>query len=112
MCLPGNPVSSFVVFMLLVSPLVRGLQGRHSVFPPVRRGILRGERARGGDREEFLRVQADVTGGAAALTPYHQQSSGAISSLNESQGVARIAAGTRAEPGAEVAWYAYQDWLN
>jgi len=111
-CLPGNPVSSFVVFMVLVSPLIRGLQGRHTVFPPVRRGILRSERAHGGEREEFLRVRADTTGSATILTPYHQQSSGAISSLNASQGLARIAAGTLAEPDAELAWYAYQDWLN
>jgi molybdopterin molybdotransferase len=111
-CLPGNPVSSFVVFALLVSPLIRGQQGRHTVFPPVRRGVLTDDRARGGDREEFLRVQADLTGPTTRLTPCHQQSSGAISSLNGATGLARIPAGTQTPPGAEVAWYALADWLR
>src|SRR6185312_6547064 len=111
-CLPGNPVSSFVVFALLVSPLIRGQQGRHTVFPPVRRGVLTDDRARGGDREEFLRIQADLTGPTTRLTPCHQQSSGAISSLNGATGLARIPAGTQTPPGAEVAWYALADWLR
>jgi molybdopterin molybdotransferase len=111
-CLPGNPVSSFVVFALLVSPLIRGLQGRHTVFPPVRRGLLGGDQPQGGEREDFLRIQADAANGSTRLVPYHQQSSGAISSLNWAHGLARIPAGTRTSPGTEVAWYAFQDWLN
>lgn len=111
-CLPGNPVSSFVVFALLVSPLIRGLQGRGTPFPPVRRGILADDRARGGDREEFLRVRADLSAATTRLTPYHQQSSGAISSLNWADALARIPAGSRTQPGEEVAWYALADWLR
>src|SRR5690606_13017486 len=34
-CLPGNPVSAFAVFALLVSPLVRRMQGREQWLPAV-----------------------------------------------------------------------------
>src|SRR5690606_21809904 len=39
-CLPGNPVSAFAVFTLLVSPLIRTMQGRQEAFPPVQYGGL------------------------------------------------------------------------
>lgn len=112
-CLPGNPVSSFVVFMLLVSPLIRGLQGRHVIYPAVHRGVLHSDHPVGGEREEFLRVQAraGAADGLPLLVPYHQQSSGAVSSLSWAHGLARIPAGSRIADGQEVAWYALSDWL-
>jgi molybdopterin molybdotransferase len=111
-CLPGNPVSAFAVFTLLVSPLIRGLQGRRDVLPPVRRGILDTARAVGGDRDDFLRIQATQGAtGLPRLTPHTQQSSGALSSLAWAHGLARIPAGARLESGAEVDWMALSDWL-
>ncbi|HET8704549.1 gephyrin-like molybdotransferase Glp [Castellaniella sp.] len=111
-CLPGNPVSAFAVFMLLVSPLIRGLQGRRDVLPPVRRGILDTLRPVGGERDDFLRVQAAQGAGLPRLTPHPQQSSGALSSLAWAHGLARIPAGARLESGAEVDWMALSDWLS
>ena len=110
-CLPGNPVSAFAVLTLLVSPLIRGLQGRSDVLPPVRRGILDTPRTVGGDRDDFLRVQASDDTGLPRLTPHAQQSSGALSSLAWSHGLARIPAGMRLTAGAEVGWMAWSDWL-
>jgi molybdopterin molybdotransferase len=112
-CLPGNPASSFVVFTLLVSPLIRGLQGRHTLLPPVQRGLLQSDRPLGGgDRDDFLRIRAEHGVGLPRLTPHTQQSSGALSSLAWANGLARIPAGTRIEPGAELAWHALSDWLT
>ena len=110
-CLPGNPVSAFAVFTLLVSPLIRGLQGRSDVLPPVRRGILDTPRPVGGDRDDFLRIQAAAGAGLPRLTPHPQQSSGAQSSLAWAHGLARVPAGTRLSAGAEVDWMALNDWL-
>ncbi|MFT0532991.1 gephyrin-like molybdotransferase Glp [Castellaniella hirudinis] len=111
-CLPGNPVSAFAVFTLLVSPLIRGLQGRRLIRPPVRRGILAADRPLGGDRDDFIRIQArQPASGLPTLTPHTQQSSGALSSLAWADGLARIPAGTPVPPGAEVDWYALSDWL-
>ncbi|CAM5199273.1 Molybdopterin molybdenumtransferase OS=Castellaniella defragrans (strain DSM / CCUG 39792 /65Phen) OX=1437824 GN=BN940_15676 PE=3 SV=1 [Castellaniella denitrificans] len=111
-CMPGNPVSAFAVFTLLVSPLIRGLQGRRDALPPVRRGILDTARPVGGDRDDFLRIQAaQGATGLPRLTPHTQQSSGALSSLAWAHGLARIPAGARLESGAEVDWMALSDWL-
>ena len=112
-CLPGNPVSSFVVFTLLVSPLIRGLQGRHDVLPPVQRGVLETLGPVGGDRDDFLRIQATpVAAGLPRLAPHAQQSSGALSSLAWAHGLARVPAGQRLLSGAEVDWMALSDWLS
>lgn len=112
-CLPGNPVSAHVVFTLLVSPLIRGLQGCNLVLPPVRRGVLHTERTLGGERDDFLRVQAaPAATGLPVLTPHQQQGSHALGSLAWAHGFARVPAGTRVEDGTEVSWYALSDWLS
>src|SRR3546814_20872507 len=54
-CLPGNPVSVYAVYAMLVSPLVRRMQGRATLFPPVGAAQLRTEQPRQDSREEFLR---------------------------------------------------------
>jgi len=111
-CLPGNPVSAFVVFTLLATPLLRGLQGRRDILPPVWRGVLRTDRRWGGDRDDFLRVQvAHQPDAPPALTPHGQQSSGAMASLAWAHGLARVPAGTEAGEGTLVDWYPLADWL-
>lgn len=111
-CLPGNPVSAFVVFMLLVSPLIRGMQGCRGMLPPTRRGILRLDKPMHGKRDDFLRIQANtVESGLPTLTPHPQQSSGAISSLAWAHGLARVPADIQVASGTELDWYAFSDWL-
>ncbi|MGB6241680.1 MAG: gephyrin-like molybdotransferase Glp [Castellaniella sp.] len=112
-CLPGNPVSAFAVFTLLVSPLIRGLQGRKQILPPVRYGVLHTDCTLGSDRDDFIRIQAALTpSGETLLTPHTQQSSGVLSSLAWADGLARIPAGSQLSSGAGVTWYALSDWLR
>lgn len=111
-CLPGNPVSSYVVFTLMVTPLIRRMQGRHSCLPPVRTGRLTCHAPYKESRAEFLRVSADTdTHGALLLQPYAKQGSNIISSLANSDGLARIPPDTLTGDGALVSYYAWQDWL-
>ncbi len=112
-CLPGNPVSAFVVFALLATPLIRGLQGRRDVMPPIRRGILHTDRPwGGGERDDFLRVRVEHRADALpTLSPHPQQSSGALSSLAWAHGLTRIPAGTAAGDGTILDWYPLADWL-
>lgn len=112
-CLPGNPVSAFVVFTLLVTPLIRTLQGRTDTRPPVQRGVLRSNASwGGGSRDDFLRVQVAYGDEQPALTPHAQQSSGAMSSLAWAHGLARVPAGDSVSEGAQLDWYALADWLR
>lgn len=112
-CLPGNPVSAFVVFALLATPLIRGLQGRRDLLPPIRRGVLRTDRPwGGGERDDFLRARVEHRADALpALSPHPQQSSGALSSLAWAHGLVRVPAGTVAGDGTIVDWYPLADWL-
>jgi molybdopterin molybdotransferase len=75
--LPGNPVSSFVTFLLLVRPFLLRLQGLQEATPqPV--GI-RADFAwpKADKRREFLRVRQNASGG---LDLFPNQSSGVLTS--------------------------------
>lgn len=111
-CLPGNPVSAFVVFALLVSPLIRSMQGRATILPPKHYGLLSTSRTFQESREEFLRVKAVHTPDSLPqLTPHKDQGSAIISSLAWADGLARIPVNTAVQDGDTVAWYDLAHWL-
>lgn len=109
--LPGNPVSSFAVFTLMVSPMIRVIQGRRHATPRVLYGKLDSTTVFKGSREEFLRVQARPdTDGFLYLSPHAQQGSAIISSLAWCTGLARIPANQAVGLGATVAYYDLKHW--
>jgi molybdopterin molybdotransferase len=75
--LPGNPVSSFITFLLLVRPFVLKLQGATGLAPasvllPAHFNLPRGDK-----RREFLRVRRNAQGG---VDLFANQSSGVLTS--------------------------------
>jgi molybdopterin molybdotransferase len=75
--LPGNPVSSFVTFLLCVAPLLRALQGAPAELPlawPLRADF---DWPRPDRRREFLRARLNAHGG---LDLFGNQSSGVLTS--------------------------------
>jgi len=82
--LPGNPVSSFVTFLLLVRPVILRLQGATALAP--QRYSLRADFAwtRPDRRREFLRVRLGPSGG---LELFPNQSSGVLSSAVWGEGL-------------------------
>ena len=109
--LPGNPVSAYAVFILMVSPLLRALQGRTELCPPIHHFPLGGEQRFLGWREDFLRtrLQANATGQLEAV-PHSQQFSNIINSLGWASGLARIPADVDTGPGDQVAFYDFNLW--
>lgn len=75
--LPGNPVSSFVTFLLTVAPVLRALQGADPALPQAM--VLRADFdwPRPDRRREFLRVRLNGQGG---LDLFPNQSSGVLTS--------------------------------
>jgi molybdopterin molybdotransferase len=75
--LPGNPVSSFVTFLLLVRPFILKLQGLTDVV--IESIAIRAdfEWTRADKRREFLRVRQNAVGG---LDLFENQSSGVLTS--------------------------------
>lgn len=111
-CLPGNPVSAFAVFAVLVSPMIRRMQGRAQACPPLLRAALRTERPRLSDREDFLRVQCRaLESGGAELIPYGNQGAGVLTSIAWADGLARLPAGAPVEDGHLVQYYDLKHWL-
>ncbi len=75
--LPGNPVSSFVTFLLAVAPVLRVLLGQEPAMPPAIEMRADFDWPRPDKRREFLRVRRNEAGG---LDLYPNQSSGVLTS--------------------------------
>ena len=75
--LPGNPVSSFVTFLLLVRPFILSLQGVTDVAIKTIAAPAHFDWARADKRREFLRVRQNAAGG---LDLFDNQSSGVLTS--------------------------------
>lgn len=82
--LPGNPVSAFVTFLLLVRPALRRWQGAKEVALPVQPGIVGETISNPGDRRHFVRVRLDDEG---RIHSAGQQASHALASLAEADGL-------------------------
>lgn len=96
--LPGNPVSSFVTFVLLVRPFVLRLQGA-TRLAPVASWMTAHFDCRGDRRREFLRVRRNADGG---LDLFPNQSSGVLTSASWADGLVDNPAGTAIARGDTV----------
>ena len=111
--LPGNPVSSFVTFLLAVAPVLRVLQGREpggATAPhaglPVRADF---DWPRPDRRREFLRVRLNGEGG---LELYPNQSSGVLTSTVWADGLVDVPAGAPVRRGDVVRYLPLQGLLG
>lgn len=108
MGLPGNPVSSYLTFLLLVQPFLLRLQGVVDVVPrsiavPAHFTLAKGDR-----RREFLRVRRNAAGGVELFA---NQSSGVLTSAVWGDGVVDNPAGQTIAHGDTVRFIAFSEWL-
>ena len=97
--LPGNPVSSFVTFLLLVRPFIRQLQGTIRFAPESIAACAHFTWARADKRREFLRVRRNSAGG---LDLFDNQSSGVLTSAVWADGLVDNPAGNTIAHGDVV----------
>ena len=97
--LPGNPVSSFVTFLLLVRPFVLKLLGSTVLTPPAMPAVARFSWPKADKRREFLRVQLLPSGG---LDIFPNQSSGVLTSAVWGDGLVDNPPGQIIGPGDVV----------
>jgi molybdopterin molybdotransferase len=90
--LPGNPVSSFVTFLLTVRPVLLRLQGVPEADLAPRSYPLRADFdwPKPDRRREFLRARVNTEGG---VTLFPNQSSGVLTSAVWADGLVDVAAG-------------------
>ncbi|MEQ6437367.1 gephyrin-like molybdotransferase Glp [Comamonas sp. w2-DMI] len=106
--LPGNPVSSFVTFQVLVRPFLLRLQGVDNVLPrgmPARADFALPKADR---RREFLRVRYNARGG---LELFGNQSSGVLTSAAWGDGVVDNPAGTTIAEGDTVRFIPFAELM-
>lgn len=97
--LPGNPVSAFVTFLLLVAPPLLKLQGAQHVALPKRSGVLAETLVNRGDRRHFMRVHLDETGEVRLAG---RQASHLLHSLAAANALADVAPDTTIPAGTTI----------
>ena len=94
--LPGNPVSSFVTFLLLVRPFLLKLQGATQLLPTAVQLPAHFDWPRPDKRREFLRARRDAAGGVELFA---NQSSGVLTSTVWADGLVDVPAGSTIKSG-------------
>jgi molybdopterin molybdotransferase len=92
--LPGNPTSVFVTFCLIARPFLLKLQGAVEPELPLVSATARFSIAKPGMRQEYLRVSLENAVNGLEALAYPNQSSGVLSSVSASDGLAVISPGT------------------
>jgi molybdopterin molybdotransferase len=96
--LPGNPVSSFVTFLLLVRPMLAKLQGQREISNAIKSIAMRADfmPTKADKRREFLRVRRNAQGG---LDLFPNQNSSVLTSCVWADGLADVPAGHAIQRG-------------
>ncbi|WP_241505893.1 gephyrin-like molybdotransferase Glp [Parahaliea mediterranea] len=100
--LPGNPTSSFVTFCLIARPWLLRAQGVTNVEPLAVLARAGFAVPRPGGRQEYLRVTLERAGGELVARRFPNQSSGVLSSVCYSDGLAVVPAGATVAEGETV----------
>ena len=107
--LPGNPVSSFVTFLLLVRPFLLRLQGATRLAPESIAASAHFDWPKADKRREFLRVRHNASGG---LDLFNNQSSGVLTSTVWGDGLVDHPAGQTIAHGDTVQFISFSSLMS
>lgn len=107
--LPGNPVSSFVTFLLFVRPFILKLQGREAKTPQSYFMRADFDWPKADRRNEFLRVKVNAHGG---LDLFPNQSSGVLTSASWGDGLVDCPPGQPFKKGDLVKYIPFDALLH
>ena len=110
---PGNPVSLFVTFVLLVRPFILRLQRRADWRPQPGHAIAEFDWPRPDKRREFQRARVAFDDqGLAHLQVHPSRSSGVLSSVTWANALAVIAEGRVIQRGDDVGFIPFNELLT
>jgi molybdopterin molybdotransferase len=107
--LPGNPVSSFLTFLMLVRPFLLALQGAARVAPEAVKMRADFDWLRADKRREFLRTRRNADGG---LDLFGNQSSGVLTSMVWGDGLVDNPSGRAIKSGDIVDFIPFASLLS
>ena len=111
--LPGNPVSTFVTFVLLVRPCLLAMLGCSSPMATLFQAQSAFDSDKSGERQQYLRVYLGKDGkGRPELKSCDNQSSGAGSSLCRADGLAIIPPYTSVARGDTLEFIPFSELLT
>ena len=111
--LPGNPVSTFVTFVLLVRPCLLTMLGCKLPMATRFQAQAAFDSDKSGERQQYLRVYLGKDGkGRPELKPCDNQSSGAGSSLCRADGLAIIPPYTSVARGDSLEFIPFSELLT
>jgi len=100
--LPGYPVSTYINFENLVKVALYKMTGREQPQRFKFAGIMKEDVENKGNRDEFLRVIAEVKDNEVYITPYRSQKSGVLSSVLYSNAILHLKKGEKIKKGEKV----------
>ncbi|MDQ7075016.1 MAG: molybdopterin molybdotransferase MoeA [Gammaproteobacteria bacterium] len=109
---PGNPVSLFVTVAILARPFILRCQGRDAVLPnsfSVRSGF---DWSRPDKRREYMRVRLYSEQGQLTAEAHPSRSSGVLSSVTWSDGLAILPEGKAHKKGDLLEFIPFSELLN
>ncbi|MDA0978106.1 MAG: molybdopterin molybdotransferase MoeA, partial [Proteobacteria bacterium] len=99
--LPGNPVSTFVTFLVLATPYLLSMQGYRSVLPARGRAVADFDFT-AGSRREYLRVRLHPGSPLPVAEVFGNQGSGILTSVVWADALAIVEPGESVTRGDEV----------
>jgi len=102
--LPGNPVSTFVTFIIIARPYLVAYQGGNQVENEFYMGEAEFD-YQGGGRREYLRVQAVTSRDTVVLRKFPKQGSGIMSSVSWATALVEVEIGQQVKPGDKLKYY-------
>jgi molybdopterin molybdotransferase len=103
--LPGNPVSTFVTFMMIARPYLIAIQGGNAPKAKHFYGVADFNFS-AGNRREYLRTKIQWDENAeVTLSKYSNQGSGIMSSVSWADTLAEVEIGQQITPGDKIKYY-------
>ncbi len=110
--LPGNPVSTFVMFCLYARPFLLKSQGRKDLFPLKLRVRAGFNRPQATTRVEYLRARLSMVASEPQVTIHPHQGSGVLSSTTWADGLVIVPAGVSVAPGQWLDYLRFSELLS
>jgi len=109
--LPGNPVSAFVTFGLIVRPSLLAMMGCKAQAPTSFKVATDFERIYVSEREEYLRSRLDSSSEGMVARPLNNQSSGVAVSLSEADGFIVVPSFSKVNYGDRLGFIPMSEFL-
>lgn len=111
--LPGNPVSAFVTFALVVRPCLLSMLSGKQAAPKLFRVAAGFTSPESGERQEYLRCQlVQAADGLTKLQVLGNQSSGVAASLSQADGLGIVPPYTAVAIGDSLEFIPFSELLN